>query len=254
MSSVPVGSLFLFFITLLLLLAAAYGGKFIFKRRLERAEVEDDEAKLILGAILSLLGLLLGLAVSVAIGGYEDRLMAEENEAVAIGTAWQRTQLLPAAEQEAAKVLLAEYLTARVQFFESGLGPEHQQWGAASAQRQRQLWDVAVQHAKQQPDSISTSILAAYSDLYQTQQRTQASWRHRIPPIAWWVLLSFSFFANGLIGYNIRGIKGENLLIIILPVLTTAAFYLIAEIDIPGEGVIRVGPEMLMQLNTITPN
>src|SRR5690625_7399201 len=104
MSTVPMVSVLLFFVTLLMLLAAAYGGKFIFKRRLERAEVEDDEAKLILGAVLSLLGLLLGIAVSVAIGGYQDRFAAEGNEDRVLGYALQRSQLLPTAAQEDADV------------------------------------------------------------------------------------------------------------------------------------------------------
>ena len=245
-------SVFLFFLTLLMLLAAAYGGKFIFKRRLERAEVEDDEAKLILGAVLSLLGLLLGIAVSVAIGGYQDRLAAEENEASVLGSALQRSQLLPTAEQEAAEELLQQYLTARIGFFDSGVGSEHDRWGVRSVQLQGQLWVLATEYAKQRPDSISASVLTAYGDLYQAQLRTQASWRHRIPALGWWVILSFAFFANGLIGYNIRGIKGENLLVIILPVLTTAAFYLISDIDIPGAGLIKVRPEALQHLQLIT--
>lgn len=208
-------SVFLFFLTLLMLLAAAYGGKFIFKRRLERAEVEDDEASV-------------------------------------LGPALQRSQLLPTAEQEAAEELLQQYLAARIGFFDSGAGPEHERWGARSVQLQGQLWALATQYAKQRPDSISASVLTAYGDLYQTQLRTQASWRHRIPALGWWVILSFAFFANGLIGYNIRGIKGENLLVIILPVLTTAAFYLISDIDIPGAGLIKVRPEALQHLQLIT--
>lgn len=248
MSSAPVDSILLFFVTLIALLAAAYGGKFIFKRQKGRAEIADDEAKLVLGAILSLLGLLLGIAVSVAISGHQDMLAAEENEAIAIGSAIQRSALLPEAAQPRAKALLQEYLNVRIGFFETGTGPEHQQWGERSMQVQNQLWELASEQARQKPDSVSTSILTAYESLYQTQLRTQASWRHRIPHIAWWLLVAFAFFANGLIGYNIRGIRGENLIIIILPVLTTASFYLISEIDIPGDGLLRVGPEMLLRL------
>lgn len=102
----PVSSLALFICTLLLLIVAAYGGKFVFKRRLGRAEVEDDEAKLVLGALLSFLGLLLGLVLTIAIGGYTDRLAIEENEVIAIGGALQRTQLFDPSERETAHQLL----------------------------------------------------------------------------------------------------------------------------------------------------
>src|SRR5690625_5690846 len=100
MTDTPINSLALFVATLILLVVAAYGGKLIFKRRLERAEVEDEEAKLVLGALLSFLGLLLGFVLTIAIGGYTDRLATEENEVIAIGSALQRTQLLVEPERK----------------------------------------------------------------------------------------------------------------------------------------------------------
>ena len=51
-----------------------------------------------------------------------------------------------------------------------------------------------------------------------------------------------------LIGYNIRGLRGSNIMILILPLLTTMALFMIAEIDIPGEGVIHVVPDNLVNL------
>src|SRR5690625_177125 len=102
MSTAPMDSVFLFFLTLLMLLAAAYGGKFRSERRRERAEVEDDD-----GSVL--------------------------------GPAVQRSQLLPTAEQEAAEELLQQYLAARIGFCDSGASPEHERWGARSVQLQGQL-------------------------------------------------------------------------------------------------------------------
>lgn len=57
----PIDSILLFIITFFLLIISAYIGKFIFKRKKLNDDIADDEAKIILGAILSLLGLLIGL-------------------------------------------------------------------------------------------------------------------------------------------------------------------------------------------------
>src|SRR5699024_9409823 len=92
------------------------------------------------------------------------------------------------------------------------------------------------------PNSINASVLTAYNELFQTLQRTQANWRHHIPPIAWAMVLAFAFFANGLISYNIRGVKGADWLLIILHLLITGDLYVIAEIDLPCQGVIHVEP------------
>jgi|SRR5690625_4195277 len=248
MNHKPIDSLLLLGVTLVLLLLAAYGGKYVFKRRYEHAAVEDDEAKLVLGALLSFLMLLVGLVLTIAIGGYTDRLSSEENESIAVGVAMQHTQLLSAAPQQQANELLRDYLDARIEFFNSGVGPDNHHWWQQSLQLQGQLWSLAVLQAQAQPNSIHSKVLESYSQLYETLQRTKANWRHHIPVVGWWVLLACAFFANGLIGYNIRGIKGENWLIIFLPLLTTAAFYIIAEIDLPGEGLIRVLPDGLSSL------
>ncbi len=93
-----------------------------------------------------------------------------------------------------------------------------------------------------------SSVLSAFGDLYVSQQKTMASWRHQIPNAAWFLLIFFAVCSNILIGYNIRGTKGKNWLIVILPSLTTLALFMIAEIDIPGEGVIHVTPDDLVLL------
>src|SRR5690625_111769 len=251
MSNTPMDSVLLLGITLVALLLAAYGGKFIFKRRLERSEIEDEETKLDLGAIMSLLMLLTGLAFSRAVGWYTARIAAQENEAIAIGSAFQRTELLDSPFRGQATNKLEQYLEARIHYFETGSGAEHQQWRVRSTQLQTELWSLAVLQAQELPNSIDASVLNAYENLYQTLQKTQFDWRHHIPVVGWWALLAAAFLANALIGYNIRGIKGENWLIVILPLLTTGAFYLIAEIDLPGAGIIRVGADGLLGLKSM---
>jgi len=80
------------------------------------------------------------------------------------------------------------------------------------------------------------------------QVQTTAGWRDQIPVAAWILLIIFSIAANYLIGHNIRGLRGRNTLIITLPLLTTLALFMIAEIDVPGEGVIYVKPDNLIAL------
>lgn len=238
----------LFVITFVLLILSAYVGKYFFKRRYNDNEMADDGAKIILGAILSLLGLLIGFVLSISINGYNNRQQSEENETIAIGSAYQRTELLNKSDRELAKALLLQYLDARVEFFKAGVSSENSQWQQASLEKQRQLWNIAAQGASKTPNPVTASILTAYSDLYLSQQKTIASWRHQVPNAAWFLLIFFAVSANILMGYNIRGLQGKNGLILILPLLATLAFFMIAEIDIPGEGVIHVTPDDLVLL------
>lgn len=112
----PIDSILLFVITFILLVISAYIGKFIFKRRNAHEDIADDEAKIILGAILSLLGLLIGFVLSISINGYNNRQQTEENEAIAIGNAYQRIQILNNSDKNDAIHLLQQYLEARIEF------------------------------------------------------------------------------------------------------------------------------------------
>lgn len=244
----PIDSILLFIITFVLLVISAYVGKYIFKRKKAHEELADDEAKIILGAILSLLGLLIGFVLSISINGYNNRQQTEENEAIAIGNAYQRAQILDSNERSKAINLLQQYLEARIEFFKSGVSDENNQWRRTSLEKQALLWDIGVQEANKSPNPVIASVLTSFSDLYLSQQKTMASWRHQIPNAAWFLLIFFAICSNVLIGYNIRGTKGKNWLILILPSLTTLALFMIAEIDIPGEGVIHVTPDDLISL------
>lgn len=117
----PIDSFLLFTITFVLLVISAYTGKFIFKRKNAHEDAEDDEARIILGAILSLLGLLIGFVLSISINGYNNRQQTEENEAIAIGSAYQRAQILDSSDREQAIHLLQQYLDARIEFLSQEL-------------------------------------------------------------------------------------------------------------------------------------
>ena len=84
-------------------------------------------------------------------------------EAIAIRTAWQRSDFLPEADRRRAVALLHEYVDARVKFAEAGnLEPARVKSELAETQaRQARLWSMAVVNARQDMDSDlgpSTSI------------------------------------------------------------------------------------------------
>jgi hypothetical protein len=51
-----------------------------------------------------------------------------------------------------------------------------------------------------------------------------------------------------LVGYGAQNVKAEGILLLILPLVVTIAFFLIADIDSPCGGVIRVNPQNLASL------
>lgn len=80
------------------------------------------------------------------INGYNNRQQTEENEA--IGTAYQRAQLLSTDDRSKASQLIQQYLEALIEFFKSGISDENNQWWMTSLEKQSQLWGNSGKRSK----------------------------------------------------------------------------------------------------------
>ena len=233
---------------------AAFLGKFTWRPGFEHDAKTEDELKIVLGATLSLFGLLIGFTLSFAISGYNTRMAAEENEAIVIGNAFQRVTLLQESHQDQARGILQDYLSLRIRFFETMDDDMRMSIRMESIRMQTRMWTLISRIAKASPDPVIATALNACNDLYTAQQKTMASWRHQIPGAAWAILLVFGLCSNFLIGYNIRGKSGSNTLIFIIPAVTALALFMIAEIDVPGKGIIHVSPDNLTAVRATISN
>jgi hypothetical protein len=91
------------------------------------------------------------------------------------------------------------------------------------------------------------------NDVLNSQGYAEAAWRNRVPLAAWLMLLAIAIFANGMVGYSAH--KKSSLLMLVLPVALSICLTLIADIDAPRGGVIRVLPQNLHALrNSLPPN
>src|SRR3984957_18306599 len=124
---------------LVLFLAGAIGTSFRKKKHLWDNAVGAD-AGLVLGATLTILGLIIGFTFSMAISRYEQRKNYEEAEANAIGTEYVRADLLPAADAQRVRALLANYTDQRILFYKSRDNQKLSRINADTAQLQAELW------------------------------------------------------------------------------------------------------------------
>ena len=85
------------------------------------------------------------------------------------------------------------------------------------------------------------------NDVLNSQAYTQAAWWDRIPIEAWGLMGLITISCNLLIGYNER--RKRVVLLVVLPVIVSVSFLLIADIDSPQGGIIRVPPQNLISLS-----
>lgn len=203
----------------------------------------------ITGPTLTLSGLLIGFVFSVSLSGFSARGLAELQETQSVASAWQYTILLPAAMQREVQPVLRTYLDDRIHFFREETTPGGQSWVRMAEMSQQKLWQTVVTEAGHTPSPVMASVLSAFNSLMTSQHQTSAVWKRQIPDAAWLVLIVFAASACFLVGhqYHERGVHDFYLLL--LPALTSLVLFVIAEIDIPGQGIIRVMPDDLEQLS-----
>jgi len=203
---------------------------------------------IVLGASLTLLSLLVGFSFSMASSRYDQRKNFEEGEANAIGTSYTRAELLPSADAAKVQKLLRDYVELRVRFYTTVNSAQVLELRNATRTAQSQLWRTAAAAARAAPSANSALVASSINDTLNAQGYAQAAAWNRIPIGAWVLLYVLGAIAAAMIGYRFQFERRQYLLMLILPAIMATAFFLIADIDCPAGGVIRILPENLLAL------
>ena len=224
-------------------------GIFLRKKQPNLTEDVRRDLDVVVTATLTLLGLIIGFTFSMAITRYDQRKIYEEAEANAIGTEYVRADLLSLADAARVRVLLKEYLDQRVLFYKARREKDVQPINDKTAQLQTELWSAVEVPAAKQPTPVVALVVSGMNDVLNSQGYTQAAWWNRIPIAAWSLMILIALFANVGIGYDSRGAKPGPMQFLVLPLILAIAFFLIADIDSPRSGIIRVLPQNLLSLS-----
>ena len=141
-------------LAVVVLWAASWIGVALTKGSLEK--IERDDFGIILGATLTLLGLIIGFSFSMATSRYDQRKNYEEAEANAIGTEYVRAALLPKADAANVQGLLKAYLDQRLAILHARWTAEHlEQINADTAALQTKLWSAVRAPAQAKPTPVN---------------------------------------------------------------------------------------------------
>jgi hypothetical protein len=240
--------LLVFAVSFLALWLSTWIGTTYIRRNANLPQGTCEDIGTILAATLTLNALIIGFTFSMAAGRYEQRKTYEEAEANAIGTEYLRADLLPAAEAAKVRSLLRKYLEQRVLFYITRAEKPQQDIGTYTTQLQTQLWDAVRGVAQSQPTPVVALAVAGMNDVLNSQGYTQASWWNRIPSAAWLLMASIAVIGNLLVGYDAVKSRTPRTLLMVVPCILSISFLLIADLDSPRGGIIRVSPRNLASL------
>ena len=216
-------------------------------RRFRDKEPDTENYTLLLGAVLSILGLLIGFTFSMAVSRYDMRKNYEEEEANAIGTEWLRADLLSAEEASDTKKLMRQYLELRVLFYQATLQSDVDSINRRTQAVQDKLWAQVSQPARASQTPVMALVAGGMNDVINTAGYTQAAWWNRIPRSAWILLFILAMFSMGMMEFH-NSARGKRTFPWLLPLVFSFSFALIADIDSPRGGMIRIQPQNLLSL------
>jgi hypothetical protein len=238
-----------FIATVILTLLAFEAGLRIGRWRSERPHPEPQlPVRALVASILSLLAFILGFTFGLASSHFDSRSQAVLDEAIAIGTAYHRTDFLPEPERADLQRLLREYIDLRLQ-----VGRQEEADGTIPRLRhlQQKIWAEAVAAGKQATGPLSAApFLQSLTDVFDVHgERALAGIRSRIPFTIWTSLYAIMMLSVGSAGY-LAGLAGARRSMASVPyaLVFAAVITMIAAGDIPGTEQYRASHSALMDL------
>lgn len=213
-------------------------------RRVQRDRAPDkDHLGTIQGALLGLLGLLLGFSFSGAMSRFIDRQDALSREANAIQTAYQRADLLPTADR--IKEALREYAALRLELF--------RELDAKRADQITNRMNVRFEAARlatmdglRQTPALAAVALGGIEPVGDEFARRSAIAHRRLPVEMVLVLVLCSCISLGTISYGVGLAERRSIgSVVSLAALVTLTLFVTFDFDRPRRGFIRLDPAPL---------
>ena len=217
-------------------------------------EATRDHISGIQSSILGILALLLGFTFSLSLQRFDSRSEAVVEEANAIGTAYLRVQLLPAAMRTEVRALMRDYLDLRVQasVLTAVDRTERQDLLAKAGRAQDALWGYAVQALEVDPNAYTPALFAeSVNQLIDNFGKRDAALSRHVPEVVLLLLYGTFLMTGAIVGFS-TGIAGHrpSLVSYVLVALIVVLVFIILDLDRPRRGLIEVSQKSLRDLQT----
>lgn len=237
---------------LALLLVAAEGGYRVGRRRRsDTDETTKSQIGTIQGAILGLLGLLLGFTFAMAVSRFDARKQLVVEEANAIGTASLRGSLLPQPHKEAVAGVFRDYVDTRLEASRAGLDVQTiRGLEERTTQLQAQLWSEAIAVGEKDPRAVTTGLfIQSLNEVIDVKETRNTALNNHVPESVLFLLFIVATLAVAAVGYGC-GLGSSRAIVaqLALCVLITLVVLVIVDLDRPRRGLIKVSQKSMMDL------
>jgi hypothetical protein len=229
------------------LLSLACEAGFRFARRRARRLPDREGVGTISASMMGLLSFMLALTIGYAQNRAEARRGLVVQEANAIGTAWLRAKMVGSDEGLAIAKLVEEIAKVELAFTAAGSTEPEAALITRRGTLQDQIWGLAQTVVRREPSPVTTAMMTALNEMFDTELAERFAFDSRVPLTLSWMLICGALLAIGAMGYQF-GLTGARHLVLVSLLLTmwTGGMVLIADLNRPRLGAIRVDPAPLV--------
>lgn len=215
--------------------------------QIEQAPQRKEQMGTIRDGLFVLVSLLLGFTLAMAAQRFGDRRALLVDEAISIGTTYLRADTLPQPYRDHSRRLLLQYVDTRLQL-NNAIG-DSVRFDAASQQSKRvqeDLWVDAAAVAQIDRTAITAVYLNSLNETLDLHEKRVAALENRIPQPIWILIISVSVIAVFTRGATLP--SRFWLTLMLLPVTIALVVALIADLDAPSRGLIKLDQRAMERL------
>ncbi len=213
--------------------------------KIDQVPQRKEQMGTIRDGLLVLVSLLLGFTLSMASTRFGERRSLVVEEATSIGTTYLRASTLPQPYRDHSRQLLRDYVDTRLELANVDANHLSQTLGR-SKQIQEELWLDATAVAQNDRTAITAVYLNSLNETIDLHEKRVASFENRIPRPVWLLIFSTSLIAVFTRGSTLTSRFWLGL--ILIPITIAIVVALIADLDTPGRGLIRLDQRALQRL------
>ena len=237
--------------TIALVLVAIESGIRVGKKRQARGERKLEVSGAMVGATMGLLAFMLAFTFNAAASRHEARKTLVLEEANAIEVSWLRAGFLPEPSRTTMRGLLRTYVGVRV-----NVALEQMDLGEGLHQTeslQDRIWALTVESISREPGSIALGLLAqSLNEMIDLHvKRLTVAIRNRVPGTVWVALYILMFIGMFMMGTQIGQAETRHFTFeLALAVSFSVVLLMIADLDRPQQGFVRVNQQPMIDLQT----
>jgi hypothetical protein len=215
--------------------------------RIHEETHRKDQTIAIRDGLFVLVSLLLGFTLTLAVPRYNERRTRVVEEAVSIKTTSLRADMLPQPYRDKAHDLMRQYVDARLDLDDAGFDAARFKETTNRAKRiQAQLWADAVTVAQTDRTAMMNSYVNSLNETIDLDEERMAALENRIPVSVWFLILSVSVIAIFSRGLTLT--RHFWLTLVLGPVTIAIVVGLIADLDSPSAGLLRLDNRAMQRL------